>query len=225
VLSNRFDITCTSSADRWDTPSAPITAANNVAFELNYILGPNELYHVWWPGMLPTVAIDHLGNAHVTFAMDPTASKVDAESGNVQYMRSKGGALNPPYTTWLSRLTLGSGTRAQGFPTLAVQQSNLSTNPSVYVAYYDHFRSTSAAPNRIYDVRFRKSINGGATFAGPVRVTDVVSLSESQPPDGGFIGAYFGISASMRRLYLAWTDRADKTNILDIEDDILADRY
>jgi hypothetical protein len=29
----------------------------------------------------------------------------------------------------------------------------------------------------------------------------------------------------MRRLYLAWTDRADKTNILDIEDDILADRY
>jgi hypothetical protein len=45
ALSNRFDITCVSSADRFDTPSAPITAANNVNFELNFFLGPNKAYH------------------------------------------------------------------------------------------------------------------------------------------------------------------------------------
>jgi hypothetical protein len=220
LLSNRFDITCVSSADRGTSFSAPITAANNVAYELNYYLGPNELYHLWWPGMLPSVAIDHQGVAHVTFAMDPTASKVDGESGNVQYMRSLGGALNPPYTKWTGRVTLGSGSRAQGYPNVVAQQSNLTTKPYIYVAYYDHYRSLSSAPNRIYDVRYRRSINGGATFAGPIKVTDVPSLS-----DNGFIGHYFGGAATMRRYYLAWTDRGDKTDILDFEDDVFSDRF
>lgn len=227
ALSNRFDITCVSSADRFTTPSAPITVANNVPYELDFYLGPSApsnptvpLYHRWWPGMLPSVAIDHRGFAHVTFAMDPTASKVDAESGNVQYTRSTGNPLNnPPYTTWTARVTL-SGVRAQGFPNVVAQRSNLTTNSYVYVAFYDHYRSTTAAPNRIYDVRFRKSLNGGVTFGVPVRVTEVVSLS-----DFDFIGDYFGTATTMRRFHLAWTDRGDKTDILDFEDDVFADRY
>ena len=100
ALSNRFDITCQSSADRFDTFSAPITAANNVAYELNFYLGPNESYHRWFGGMFPAVTIDHRGAVHVAFAMDPTASKVDAESGNVQYVRSTASTTNPPYGTW-----------------------------------------------------------------------------------------------------------------------------
>ena len=218
--SNRFDITCVSSADRWATNSAPITAANNVGFELNLFLGPNENYHRWFAGMFPSVAIDHRGNAHVAFAMDPNKSKVDAESGNVQYMRSTRCALNPPYTTWLARLTLGSGARAQGFPNVVAQRSNLTTNAYIYVAYYDHYRSTAAAPNLFYDVRYRKSVNGGATFAGPITVTDVVSFSDNE-----FVGDYFDTSTTMRRFHLAWTDRGDKTDIFDFEDDVFADRY
>jgi hypothetical protein len=148
--------------------------------------------------MLPSVAIDHRGGAHVTFAMDPSANRLDAESGNVQYMRSTGGALNPPYTTWMGRVTLGTGPRAQGFPNVVAQRSNLTINPYIYVAYYDHYRSTAAAPNLLYDVRYRKSINGGGIFAAPVTVTEVVSLS-----DFDFIGDYFGTATTMRRFHLA----------------------
>jgi hypothetical protein len=220
VPSNRFDITCVSSADRWDTSSAPITAANNVAYELHEFLGPNQNYHRWWPGMFPSVAIDHRGNAHVTFAMDPTASKIDAESGNVQYTRSVKGALNPPYTSWSARMTLGSGSRAQGFPNVVAQRSNLTTNAYIYVAYYDHYRSKSTAPNLLYDVRYRRSTNGGSIFAAPVKVTEVVSFSDFE-----FIGDYFDTATTMRRFHLAWTDRGDKTDILDFEDDVFADRY
>jgi hypothetical protein len=93
-------------------------------------------------------------------------------------------------------------------------------NPNIYVAYYDHYRSTAAAPNRLYDVRYRRSNDGGATFTAPVTVTDSVSLS-----DFDFIGDYLGIAATMRRFHLVWTDRADKIDILDPEDDIFADRY
>jgi len=220
IPSNRFDITCVSSGDRWDTNSAPITAANNVGYELNYYLGPNENYHRWFPGMFPSVAIDHRGNAHVAFAIDPNANKVDGESGNVQYMRSTAGALLPPYTAWTGRVTLGSGGRAQGFPNVVAQRSNLTSNAYIYVAYYDHYRSTGAAPNLVYDVRYRRSINGGGTFTAPVTVTDVVSLSDNE-----FIGDYFGAAATMRRYHIAWTDRGDKTDIFDLEDDVFADRY
>lgn len=221
---NRFDITCVSSADRWALNSAPITAANNVGYELNLFLGPNETYHRWFAGMFPSVTIDHRGNAHIAFAMDPNTSKVDVESGNVQYARSTLGALNPPYTTWTARLTLGSGPisgpRAQGFPNVVAQRSNLTTNAYIYVAYYDHYRSTGAAPNLLYDVRYRRSVNGGIGFAGPVTVTDVVSLSDNE-----YIGDYFDTAATMRRFHLAWTDRGDKTDIFDFEDDVFADRY
>jgi hypothetical protein len=219
--SNRFHITCVSSADHFDTPSAPITAAGNISYELNYYLGPNENYHLWWPGMLPSVAIDHQGVAHVAFAMDPNSNKVDAESGNVQYIRSTGSPLNnPPYTTWSGRMVIGSGGRAQGFPNVVAQRSNLTTKSYVYVAYYDHYRSTSAAPNGVYDVRYKKSTNGGVKFTGPFNVTEVVSLSDNE-----FIGIYFGTATTMRRFHLAWTDRGDKTEVDDFEDDVFADRY
>jgi len=88
------------------------------------------------------------------------------------------------------------------------------------VAYYDHYRSTGAAPNLFYDVRYRKSVNGGMSFNTPVTVTDVVSFSDNE-----FVGDYFDTTTTMRRFHLAWTDRGDKTDIFDFEDDVFADRY
>jgi hypothetical protein len=217
---NRFDIGCRSSADRGANFGVPIWVARNVPYEVNYYLGPNKLYHRWFAAMFPAVVIDHNGTAHLVFGLDPTSNRLDAESGNVQYARSTASATNPPYATWTPRVTVASGPRAQGFPTIAAQRSLLTTNPYIYIAYYDHYRSPSAAPNSIYDVRYRRSMDGGATFAGPITVTDVPSLS-----DVGSIGSYFDSAATMRRYHLVWTDRADKTDVGDGEDDIFADRH
>ena len=103
---------------------------------------------------------------------------------------------------------------------MVAQRSNLTINSYIYVAFYDHYRSTAMAPNLFYDVRYRRSINGGATFAAPVKVTDVVSLS-----DLDYVGDYFDAAATMRRYHLAWTDRGDQTDINEPEDDVFADRY
>jgi hypothetical protein len=136
------------------------------------------------------------------------------------YARSTGGALDPPYRVWTKPpLALGTGPRAQGFPTVAVQRSNLTLNSYVYVAFYDHARSMASAPNLFYDVRYRRSINGGGSFLGLVTVNDVVSFS-----DFDTIGDYFDIATTMRRVSFAWTDRGDKWSIDDPEDDVFTDR-
>jgi hypothetical protein len=218
--SNKFDITCQSSSDRFDSFSAPFTAADNAVYELPYWLGPNQGYHQWFTGMFPSVEIDHRGVAHVAFAVDPNSNKNDAESGNVQYIRSTASATNPPYTTWTARATIGSGSLAQGFPIVVAQYSISQDLPNIFIAYYDHYRSLATSPNNAYHVRFRKSINGGGSFAGPVTVTEAASFS-----DFLYIGDYFGAATSMRWLFLAWTDRADKRSQLDYEDDIFTDRY
>ena len=94
----------------------------------------------------------------------------------------------------------------------------MTTKPYIYIAYYDHYRSPAATPNLLYDVRYRRSVNGGMTFAEPITATDVPSLS-----DESYIGDYFDSAVTMRRYHLVWTDRADKIDIFDHEDDILAD--
>jgi hypothetical protein len=221
ALSNRFDIVCKGSADRGATFGPGFAAARNVAFEVNDYLGPNELYHRWLGAMFPALTIDHKGTAHVAFTMDPTASKVDAEAGDVQYVRSSASGAVPPYSTsWTSRVTIGSGAKAQGYPTIAAQRSLLTTHSYIYIAYYDHSRSPAATPNLLYDVRYRRSMNSGATFASPITATNVPSLS-----DPWYIGDYFDSVATMRRYYLVWTDRADKTSVGDLEDDIFVDSY
>lgn len=117
-------------------------------------------------------------------------------------------------------MTIGSGAKAQGYPTIVAQRSLLTTHSYIYVAYYDHYRSPAATPNLLYDVRYVKSINSGSTFATPVTVTNVPSLS-----DPLYIGDYFDSTATMRRYHLVWTDRGDKIIVSDYEDDIFADSY
>jgi hypothetical protein len=221
--SDRFDITCRSSADRGSTFSGLITAANNVGFEAPFYLGPGFSFHRWWGTMFPDTVIDHLGIAHITFAHDPTSAKLDAESGNVVYTRNGTGGASPPYVIgWTSRATLGAGARAQGYPAIVAQRTNtnLGLFSLVHVAYYDHFRSPLFAPNLIYDVVGRTSIVSGAGFLPPFRVTDQASLS-----DFSFIGDYLGLASSARRVHVVWTDRADKLSIFDLEDDVMADIF
>ena len=43
--------------------------------------------------------------------------------------------------------------------------------------------------------------------------------------DEVYIGDFFDSSATMRRYHLVWTDRGDKTDITDPEDDIFSKSY
>jgi len=224
VPSDRFGIACQSSGDRMTTISGLFYASLNIPYELPFYLGPNQSYHRWWGGMFPSVAIDHLGKAHVAFAADPNTNKLDPESGNVYTIRNLQGAVSPPYTTlWTARAAIGSGSMAQGWATIVAQRVVSSNKPIIYVAYADHYKSAALGAgkqNLIYDVRYRKSIIGGGTFQAPVTVTDQSSLS-----DFLFIGDYFDSSTTSRRYHVIWTDRADKFSILDYEDDIYADFF
>ncbi len=62
--------------------------------------------------------------------------------------------------------------------------------------------------------------NGGITFAAPINVTDVVSLSDFE-----YVGDYFDTTTTMRRFHTAWTDRGDQTSVMEPEDDMFADRF
>jgi hypothetical protein len=224
IPSNKFGIACKSSGDRGTTISSLFYASINIPYELFFWLGPNANYHRWWGGMFPSVAIDHLGVAHVAFAADPNANKVDPESGNVYTTRNLQGAASPPYATlWTARAAIGTGSMAQGWATVVAQRVVNSNKPIIYIAYADHYKSAALGAgkqNLIYDVRYRKSIIGGGTFQAPVTVTDQSSLS-----DFLFIGDYFDSSTTSRRYHVIWTDRADKFSIGDFEDDIFADFF
>ncbi len=229
----RFNIACTSSKDRGVTFSpTPIVAAKDVSFELPRNLGPgpagsggdNNNYHTIWTSMFPVVTVDHLGNAHAVFAADPTTNKNDVESGNIYYVRSTfpngsvGGAA--AYDKWTARAAVGTGGRAQVFPTVVSQRTATQAKPIVYVAYADHARGDTTKPNIAYDVKYRRSLVGGGAFQGPVLVTGQSSLSQFFT-----IGDYFDSSATNRRYHIIWTDRADKTEIDDYDSDIFTRWY
>jgi hypothetical protein len=231
----KFNIACRSSKDRGATWSSlpsepPILAAKDVAYELPRALqrepGASQPYHDIWRSMFPAVDIDHAGFAHVVFAADPTLSKTDAECGNVFYLKSAypngsaAGGTASAWDKWAGRIAVGTGSRAQVFPTIVSQRSNAQVKPIVYLAYADHSRGDPARPNRVYDVKYRKSLVGGSVFLAPVLVTAQSSLSQQLS-----IGDYFDSAATMRRYWLAWTDRADKTDVEDYESDVFAAWY
>jgi hypothetical protein len=230
----KFNIRCDSSMDRganWSV--APIFAAKDVSYEVPRYLGPvgssgiNQ-YHPIWTSMFPSVEIDHLGTAHVVFSADPSLLKTDAECGNVLYLKStypNGSVTAAPvaYDKWAPKVVVGtSGTRFQGFATVVAQRVNTQVKPLIYVAYADHARGDVTKPNLVYDVKYRVSTIGGTTFKPAVLVTTQSSLS-SYSLDG--IGAYFDSAATQRRYHVIWTDRADKTDILDYETDVFARTY
>jgi hypothetical protein len=65
----------------------------------------------------------------------------------------------------------------------------------------------------------RYSNDGGTTWSSPARITDQSSMS-----DFIFIGDHIDSSATNRKAWVLWTDRADKTSIYDDENDVFADQ-
>jgi hypothetical protein len=215
-----FSIRCRSSPDNGASWNTEVTAARSF-YELPYWLGPSSNYHVWWPSMGPSIAMSPDGRAHIAFTRDPTANQLDSESGDVMYTRTPT-AYN--YALWSTALPIGvSGQFAQGLPTIVVQQRPaFSPTPlgyRLYLFYISHHLSPYGInANILYDVFMRYSNNGGASWSIVTRITAQSSMNDYES-----IGDYMDSSATNRRAYVIWTDRADKLSIHDLEDDVFTE--
>jgi len=220
-LNGQFNINCWSN-DAWGDAALgnnySFTAVNGMRYELPYYLGPNGTYHRWFGGMFPSLAVDNTGLLYVAFAADPTSNPNDVESGNVYLARGwpiPGGFVAP--------VPVGTGSTAQGFPTVTARCDTRTVRCYSYVAYFDHLSS-----NKFYNVVYRKGTRpmsfssiGSLGFGGKVKISDVPSWS-----DVWFIGDYIDSSViSGRRYHVVWTDRADVYGPSDPDDDVMHDMF
>lgn len=219
-LNGKFDIACWTN-DGFGSPlgtSYYFEAVNNMNYELPQWLGPNNSYHKWWTGMFPSLAVDDTGLLYVAFAADPTASKIDVESGDVFLARGW-----PTGSGWTrSVVDDGSSTNpnSQGFPTVTARCDYQLNKCFAYVAY-----EATKSSNKFYDIFYRRaarpfSLTSPGTFSwsGKTRITDVSSMSDYQ-----FKGDYIDSFVTSRRYGVIWTDRADAKDKFDGDDDVMMD--
>jgi hypothetical protein len=219
-----FDIRCRTAFLNGLLWLPEVAAASNVMYELPFFLGPGFNYMRWNTAEAPSIAISPDGKAHVVFTRDPTAARLDSNCGDVMYVSSTPALF---YSTWTAPVTIAGGLMAQGFPNIVVQQqAPFPPTPLGYrllVFYYDFsFSSPPTYPNVRYDVFMRYSNTGGVSWGPATRITEVPSLS-MQSGIGLGIGDYFDSSATVRRAWVAWTDRAGSLSVMDPTSDVFAD--
>jgi hypothetical protein len=218
-LAGSFDIRVRASRDHGATFGPAATAAHD-SFEVPFWLGPFGFYHRWWPVMFPDVEIDRGGEAHIAYAHDPAQGNDTAEEGDIRYVSSDG----PPYRNWSVPITVNDDglERAQGFAALEILHGGRSS--SVHVIWEDHRLSPDVpvafpqSPNLFYDIFHARKVPGALAFGRNQRVSDRSSLN-----DHVFVGDYIDLAAS-HRLFGIWTDRRDKRDIFDDENDVFGSR-
>jgi hypothetical protein len=226
-LNGSFQIHTRRSSDH-GTTFDPVVVAATDSFELPFFLGPLGFYERWWGGMFPSLAIDAGGGAHIVYAHDPVnpqtpAGFASAESGDIRYISSGG----PPYTVWSVPITVNDDglERAQGYPAINTQHDG-----TVDVVWYDH-RLSPTLPNSTpfqcfvqgicnssnlhYDVFCARKVPGQPGFFNNFRVSDTSSIVQFD-----FIGDYIGLAANDTDLFAAWTDRRNRTNIFQTDNDV-----
>jgi hypothetical protein len=201
-----------------------VAAASNVMYQLPFYMGPGFNYMRWNTAEAPSIAISPDGKAHVVFTRDPSVDRLASDCGDVMYVSSSPTLF---YSTWTAPVTIAGGPMAQGFPTIVVQQqAPFPPTPLGYrllVFYYDFsFSSPPTYPNVRYDVFMRYSNTGGVSWGPATRITEVPSLSLLAGIGLG-IGDYFDSSATVRRVWVAWTDRAGSLSLTDPSSDVFAD--
>jgi hypothetical protein len=72
-----------------------------------------------------------------------------------------------------------------------------------------------SSPNLYYDIFSAKKGLGSSGWFPNQRVSDMTSIV-----DFVFIGDYFDLAANDQFVFGIWTDRRDKTDIFDFEDDV-----
>ncbi len=236
-LTGVFDIRCRVSADYGATWGAEVTAVNDMAYELTHWLGPDCAYHRWSGAMFPSIMIGPDGVAHIVYTADPTPSATpsgcpfvgdpddpaddlsgaDEEAGDVFYVKSPG----YPFTTWSvpHMVSDDSPGFAQGYATVNVKV--VSGVPVVIVAWLDHrVSSWTGEPNSKYAVYAAWTWPGKwGWFHDNIAISDAESHSDTV-----FIGDYIDSATSNPAgdsfVYLIWTDRSDKNDRSDLEDDV-----
>ena len=216
-----FEIRTRLSTNNGETWRNIVTAAAD-SYELPFWLGPLNFYHRWWGGMFPDVEIDGGGAAHIAYTHDPAANPEPGlsdtpEDGDIRYVMSSGG----PYNSWSPPLTINDDgmERAQGWATLETQTKNRLT--TVYLIWEDHRLSPELpiefpnSPNLYYDIFGAKKGFGNSGWFQNTRVSDATSIV-----DFVFIGDYFDLAVNDQFVFGIWTDRRDKTDIFDFEDDV-----
>ena len=198
-----------------------VTAASD-SHELPFWLGPLVFYHRWWGGMFPDVEIDGGGAAHIAYTHDPAANPEPGfsdtpEDGDIRYATSP----KPPYNSWSAPYTVNDDgmERAQGWATLETWTKNKLT--TVYLIWEDHRLSPDVptefpnSPNLYYDIFMAKKGFGSTGWYKNTRVSDATSIV-----DFVFVGDYFDLAANDQLVFGIWTDRRDKADIFDFEDDV-----
>ncbi|MFQ5737527.1 MAG: sialidase family protein [Acidobacteriota bacterium] len=119
-------------------------------------------------------------------------------NSSVQFDRSLDGGLTWGPDTLVANISVipsplpGAVFRTNSFPTIAVDRSGGENRGTIYVAWADRF-GVGNGP----DILLSRSTNGGATWSGPVRVTDDTNGSYqwfpwlSVAPDGGVNAVFF----------------------------------
>jgi len=220
-LNGGFQIHTRRSANNGATWNSMVTAATD-SFEAPFWLGPENFYHRWWGVMFPDVEIDGGGAAHIAYTHDPAENPVPGfsdtpEDGDIRYITSSA----QPYNNWSAPITINDdGTvRAQGWATLETQTKNRLT--TVFLIWEDHRLSPEMptlfprSPNMFYDIFGAKKGFGNSSWFPNQRVSDLTSIV-----DFVFIGDYFDLAVNDQYVFGIWTDRRDKTDIFDFEDDV-----
>ena len=203
----------------------PIVIAAADSFELPFFLGPFCFYHRWWGGMFPSTAADGKGAIHITYTHSPISqgpfpgcSSPSNESGDIRYITSEAA----PYTSWSPPITVNDDglVRAQGYPAIAAEEDG-----TVWVSFEDHRLSPSvptafpSSSNLFYDNFVARKVPGHNYFFDNLRASDTSSISQFI-----FIGDYTGIAAIPTTSYAVWTDRRNRTNIFDANNDVFGSR-
>lgn len=220
-LAGNFQIRTRLSTNHGASWGSIVTAVTDSS-EAPFWLGPEVFYHRWWGVMFPDVEIDGGGAAHIAYTHDPAANPEPGfsdtpEDGDIRYVTSSG----QPYNAWSAPLTVNDDgmVRAQGWATLETQTKNKLT--TVYLIWEDHRLSPELptefpnSPNLYYDIFGAKKGFGSSGWFTNTRVSDMTSIS-----DFVFIGDYFDLAANDKFVFGIWTDRRDKTEIFDFEDDV-----
>ena len=220
-LAGNFEIRTRLSTNNGASWGSIVTAATD-SYELPFWLGPQVFYHRWWGGMFPDVEIDGGGAAHIAYTHDPAANPEPGfsdtpEDGDIRYITSSG----QPYNAWSVPITINDDglVRAQGWATLETQTKNKLT--TVFLIWEDHRLSPELptifpeSPNLYYDIFGAKKSFGNSGWSPNQRVSDATSIV-----DFVFIGDYFDLAVNDQYVFGIWTDRRDKTDIFDFEDDV-----
>ena len=224
-LTGSFHIRTRHSAD-YGSSFGPVVDAVTDASETPFWKGPFNCYERWWGSMFPDVELDPKGGGHIAYTHDPAAGNETAEVGDIRYVRSAGA----PHTSWSAPRTVNDdGTvSAQGYVAIDIKSEGTGQSAKPHATWEDHRLPLEAAvgaecpffpdvENLEYDIFY--STRRGSTWSPNVRVSDRSSRS-----DFIFNGDYIDLTTTTGGLFTIWTDRRDKSSIMDLEDDVWGSR-